>query len=255
MPMVPERKSRPIALQWRWNGRLMVFCLLVLPLTITAGFWQLRRADEKRELLALYDQRSRTAPVAVADVDLREDQQYLRVTVTGWPDQTHQFLLDNRMRHGRAGYEVLTPVRWAGGGWIMVNRGWLPRPPEGNGVPAIPPLPELVTLVGYLYQAPAAAPVLGPEQPGLDWPQVLQQPAPSLLVQRLGREIFPYQLRLEDSPGFETGWTVASLSPEQHLGYAVQWFGLSAVLVLLGLISNSNFPEWWQARRRNDSND
>lgn len=255
MSSVSEPESRPTGFRWRWNGRLVVLCLLLLPLTVTAGFWQLRRADEKRDLLAIHAQRSQAAPVALAHLDLQEEQQYRRVTVTGWPDQAHQFLLDNRMRHGRAGYEVLTPVRWADDGWIMVNRGWLPRPADGSGIPAVPRLSEPVTLVGYLYQAAAVAPVLGPEQPGADWPQVLQQPVPGLLVQRLGRDILPYQLRLEDSPGFETGWTVASLSPDQHIGYAVQWFGLSVVLAVLGVISNSNFPEWWRARRRSEAND
>lgn len=235
-------------MRWHWNGRLVVFCALLLPLTISAGFWQLRRADEKRAVAELYAQRSAAEPVVLASLELRDDQQYRRVRVTGVADQAHQFLLDNRMRNGRAGYEVLTPVRWSEDGWIMVNRGWLPRPVDG-GVPAIPPLPEPVSLVGYLYQTAGIAPVLGPEQPATGWPQVLQQPDPPLVMQRLGRDIAPYQVRLDHSPGLETGWTVSSLSTEQHLGYAVQWFGLSTVLVVLGVISNSNLVEWWRARR------
>lgn len=248
MSPVTEHESRQTALRWQWNGRLIVFCALLLPLTISAGVWQLRRGDEKRALLEGYAQRSATEAVALASLDLQGDQQYRRVRVTGVADQAHQFLLDNRMRHGRAGYEVLTPVRWSADGWIMVNRGWLPRAVDG-GVPAIPPLPEPVSLVGYLYRTAGIAPVLGPEQPDSGWPQVLQQPDSEMLMLRLGRDIAPYQVRLDHSPGFEAGWTVANLSPEQHLGYAVQWFGLSTVLVVLGVISNSNVVEWWRARR------
>ena len=250
MPLGPHRGSEAPRFQWHWNVKLIALCSALLPLTVAAGFWQLGRADEKRQLLATYEQRQRLDPVALTTVDPLADNQHLRVVVTGWPDQAHQFLVDNRLRRGRAGYEILLPVRFAKDGWLLVNRGWLPRAAGPDRIPEIPPVAESLTLVGYLYRASGVAPVLGPEEPAAGWPQVIQQPEPELLAGRLGRELFPYQLRLEESPGFDADWPVAGLSPEQHLGYAVQWFGLSAVVVVLGVISNSNFPEWWRARRR-----
>ena len=30
------------------------------------------------------------------------------------------------MRDGRAGYYVITPFALQGGGWVLVNRGWVP---------------------------------------------------------------------------------------------------------------------------------
>jgi cytochrome oxidase assembly protein ShyY1 len=250
MPLGPHRGSEAPRLQWHWNVKLIVLCSALLPLTLAAGFWQLRRAEEKRDLLAAWQQRLGSEPVALETVEPRGDNQYLRVFVTGLPDQAHQFLVDNRLRRGRAGYEVLMPVQFDKDAWILVNRGWLPRGDARDRALPIPPLTQSGRLVGHLYRAAKVAPVLGPEEPGASWPQVIQQPEPGLLARRFGHQLFPYQLRLEESPGFDVDWPVVGLSPQQHLGYAVQWFGLSGVLVVLGVISNSNLPEWWRARRR-----
>lgn len=234
-------------MQWRWNGKLVVFCLVLLPITVAAGFWQLGRAEEKRQVQLVHQQRDGAAPVDLTAIDVAEDQQYRTVVVTGWPDQQHQLLVDNRMRNGRAGYEVLLPLRFGPGQWVLVNRGWLPREQRGS----IPALPEKrVQLSGHLYRPARLAPVLGSEEAITGWPQVIQQPNPELLEQRLGRELFPYQLRLDRSPGLETAWAMSGLTEQQHLGYAVQWFALSAALLTLGAIGNSTMPEWWRARRR-----
>ncbi len=228
----------------------MVFCLIALLLTVTAGFWQLRRAEEKRELLAVFAARAQQKPVMLAEVDPDADNRYLRVSVSGRPDRQHQFLLDNRMRDGRAGYEVLTPVQFSDGVWVLVNRGWLPRGPSRTSLPELPLLPEQVHWVGFLHSSASQALVLGPEEPIAGWPQIVQQPDLELLERRLDREFFPYRVRLENSPGFDTGWITVNLSPAQHQGYAVQWFGLSLTLMVLGLFSNSNLIELWRARRR-----
>jgi surfeit locus 1 family protein len=51
---------------------------------------------------------------------------YARIEVRGKWDGSRQFLLDNRTRDGRAGYEVLTPLALDDGRWLLVNRGSVP---------------------------------------------------------------------------------------------------------------------------------
>jgi cytochrome oxidase assembly protein ShyY1 len=63
------------------------------------------------------------------------------------------------------------------------------------------------------------------------------------LERRLGRALFPDVVRLESSPGLDTGWIVVNLTPEQHLGYAVQWFALATALAILTFVTNSNIAE------------
>jgi len=65
-----------------------------------------------------------------------------------------------------------------------------------------------------------------------------------------GEDFFPYQLRLDqDSPGaLQTGWATVSVQPAKHTGYAVQWFVMALVLLLMTVIANSNLAEWLKQR-------
>ncbi|MGB5097067.1 MAG: SURF1 family protein [Porticoccaceae bacterium] len=241
MPSDPQRHRKP-RFQWRLNGKLLLFCLPLLPVTLGLGFWQLQRADQKRELIATYDSRRQAVPIPMAAVTPGSDHLYVRVQVAGVPDTEHQFLLDNRMRGSHPGFEVLTPVALDSGGWVLVNRGWLAAGATRAQLPDIPPLPARVDWVGYLYRVPGKPLVLGREEPA-GWPQVIEQTDQAQLERRLGHALFPDVVRLESSPGLDTAWTMVNLTPEQHLGYAVQWFALAAALAILTFVSNSNIAE------------
>jgi surfeit locus 1 family protein len=71
---------------------------------IALGNWQSERAAQKR-----------AASAAATPVSLQGE--FLpKFTV----------LLDNKTHHGRPGYQVVQPLRVAGGKHVLVNRGWTP---------------------------------------------------------------------------------------------------------------------------------
>jgi cytochrome oxidase assembly protein ShyY1 len=47
-------------------------------------------------------------------------------------------LIDNMVKQRKAGYFVITPFALAGGGWVLVNRGWVPLGASRAQRPAIP---------------------------------------------------------------------------------------------------------------------
>ena len=57
-----------------------------------------------------------------------------------------------------------------------------------------------------------------------------------------GRAVFPFEVRIQpDSPhALVAEWTVVNQSPSKHIGYAVQWFAMAAVLVIIGLLRLTN---------------
>ena len=80
----------------------------------------------KRALLASYEARRGAEPVSPGQLEGLRDPAYVRVRLHGRFDERHTLLLDNRLRNGQAGVEVLQPFYdQASGLWLLVNRGWV----------------------------------------------------------------------------------------------------------------------------------
>ena len=101
-----------------------LLAIVLIASLISLGRWQLRRADEKR---ALFDSFA-AGTDATQSIDLRTPpvRRYRHIEAAGHYDQTRQILIDNMVHAERAGYFVITPFALAGGGWVLVNRGWVP---------------------------------------------------------------------------------------------------------------------------------
>src|ERR1700730_13641815 len=79
--------------------------ILLLPLLISLGFWQMHRAVAKQQLLNQFAMRSQQAPQPLADYE----PIYTPVQVAGNYDNAHPILLDNRIVNHLSGYDVLIP--------------------------------------------------------------------------------------------------------------------------------------------------
>ncbi|MHC6223238.1 SURF1 family protein [Pseudomonas sp. X10] len=210
--------------------------LLLLPGLIALGCWQLGRAEQKRDLLTVYAERRAEAPLAGGQLGHLRDPAYRRVQLYGHFDDAHSLLLDNRLRDGQAGVELLQPFHDQGSGlWLLVNRGWLPWPDRRVPVRFDTPS-QLLALSAWVYVAPGSTFQLQADPAGGNWPHLLTAIDASQLWRQLGREGFAHELRLEPGPAsFRLDWPVVAMGPEKHLGYAVQWFALALALVLLYL--------------------
>ncbi len=240
--MTSPTQNRP-GFRWQLNIGILVFFLVFMPITLGLGFWQLERAAEKQELLAEHSARQGSEPVALDQVVANRDHQYRRVLVEGQFANHRTLLLENRIRHGRPGFEVVTLFeRGSDQLPLWVNRGWIAGFGDRTQLPVVPPVAGVVTIQGHLYQALEAPFTLGEESWRQQWPQVLQNFELDVLTARLGREFFPYQLRLDQgAPGaLDTGWEIVNVLPAKHIGYAVQWFALALALAVLVLFANSN---------------
>ena len=281
-PKAVKTQESPVAGSvwlWQWNAKTLMFVALFFPLTLSLGVWQLQRADQKQEILAEHHLRRTTEPVALSTINLNEDHQYRRVSAHGEPDGQRYFLLDNRTRRGRAGYEVLWPLK-VKGMWVLVNRGWVDGGLDRQILPKVSSLESVLeggaSLEGYLYRADKAI-VLGEQEVIRGWPQVVQQVDMAMLSERLGlsarqglsegagEALFPYVLRLEglsgqgagelnSKNGLQLGWIVVNILPAKHTGYAVQWFAMALALLILSVASNSNLGEWLAYRLKPGDN-
>jgi surfeit locus 1 family protein len=213
-----------------------LFAAFFLPLLLALGNWQLERADEKRALFADFAADGEPVDIAGHPLGIEELRRYAPVTASGRYLDDRQFLLDNMVRDGQAGFRVLTPLALEGGGVVMVDRGWVERDFTSGVLPAVPVDDGQRTLAGRIDRLPRAGIELaGGAAEG--WPRVVQFPTREELEAALGAALVPGLLRLdEDQPdGYDRDWRPAPFGPERHIGYAVQWYALAASLVVIYL--------------------
>jgi len=237
------QKKQPF--EWQPNSKILLFTLLLLPLLLALGYWQLQRADEKQQILDQYQTNRQLSPVSNAtELAAAADLQYRRAWIEGQIDNQRTIILDNRVKNGRPGYEILQAVEVRGASpKLLVNRGWVPASLDRAILPTIPDIETEVQLRGFLYRTLRGGYQLD-DGVGrvLDWPSRVGWIGVERAEELFGERFFPYQLRLDhDSPGaLETGWVTVSVQPHKHTAYAVQWFAMALTLLILTIIANSN---------------
>lgn len=208
----------------------IAFHLLVVVGIVTMvnlGFWQLRRLDERQAFNAVIEERYDAAPVPLddlltSDVD-PDDIAWRPVTTSGsyLPDEA--VLVVNRSQNGRAGVNIVVPLRLDDGRILFVNRGFVPQTFDVPSVPAID-----VSVSGRLRPS---------QQRGFgqlsDPAEGVLREAQRLDIERLAPqidgEVVPMYIDLIESVPAEVGAIpepviAPDLSEGNHLSYAVQWF-------------------------------
>jgi surfeit locus 1 family protein len=208
--------------------------LVLLPLFVSLGLWQLHRADEKTALMRQREERQSQPALHGLEAFNTEASRYRRVELAGEFDTTHQFLLDNQVFNQQAGYLVLTPLRIAGTHEaVLVNRGWVPVGADRRRLPEVALDSAEAHINGLIDHFPGVGFKLkGAEIPSPGWPSVVQLLDAERLSKHLGYRLLPYQVLLAaDEPGgYARDWKQASLNPEKNRGYALQWFSFASVL-------------------------
>ncbi len=228
------------------NWKLAVLAFMGIALLTWLGIWQLQRAQQKKLLLATFAARTAQAPVTAAALSNVQDWRFYQVTLDGYFDNAHSLLLDNKIFHGVIGYEVYTPFNAKGLPQpILVDRGFIPLGKSRATLPLLPALIGRYHLSGML-NLPSTYIALGRinESATLTWPLRIEyinlREIMTFMPHDQARAFFPYLLLLppKHEAAFAVEWQVATMGPERHLGYAVQWFALALTLLILFVVLN-----------------
>jgi|TARA_B110000503_G_scaffold142637_1_gene240112 surfeit locus 1 family protein len=229
----PKHSKQPGRFQpglWLW-----VFTACLLPLFIVLGSWQLTRAAQKSQLLALGQ-----ADVLTFDqVDWQAVPLYRDVVVTGQFSKRMVFLLDNQTRAGQFGYEAWSLVSTPAG-HLAVSLGWLAGDYDRSQLPVIELPLGLASGRVTLRLAPKNA--LFDVDSNLDRPSamnrwVVQGLSADWLEAQLGVPVIAFG-QLVDSAEQGLGpniWQPSVMTPAKHLAYAIQWFSMAVVLLCMFL--------------------
>lgn len=208
------------------------------------GAWQLRRADESRATLVRFAAGADETTLEEPPRTLDEGSRFRRLTAHGELVGSPQFLLDNMLHEGVAGYHVLTALRVPGSRErLLVNRGWTPAGGDRNVLPDVGVAGGPRQIAGRLERLPRPGIRLGAvaSEAPRGATVVLQYPTAADLTAILGEPVLDYQLLLDpaEPDGYVRQWQAPGLAPERHWSYAGQWLALAvgaaaaAVVILL----------------------
>lgn len=227
---------------------LHCFGLAFIPILIALGTWQLHRATEKRQLQMQFQSRHHTI-LQLTDINTQtiNQLQYRTIRVTGHYDNAHQLLLDNKISQHRVGYEVITPfIPQHSPKILLVNRGWIAGTRNRKQLPYITPSTGTQTIEGLVKLPPKKSFSLGQTTYQTTWPRRIQTLNLKKISAAYQKKLYPFVVLLSPkSPGgFTREWRPVIMTPEKHIGYAVQWFALALTLAIMCLV--------FSIRRRNN---
>ncbi|GHH73587.1 SURF1-like protein [Streptomyces sulfonofaciens] len=217
---------------------LTLIALVLIPVMIRLGFWQLHRHEHRVAQNKLIADALAGPPVPAERLTspghaVAHSELYRRVTATGTFDTGHEVVVRRRTNADeQVGFHVLTPLDLRDGRVLMVNRGWIPANGAQTAFPRIPaPAHGEVTVTGRLMADETTAESGIKDVKGLPPRQVMlinsrQQ------AERLGRPVLGGYVE-EVSPAPKGGSPELIPEPDHssigpHMAYAVQWWLFSA---------------------------
>ena len=210
---------------------------LVIALTVHLALWQVRRGDEKAARQALLDARIREAPVVLAGaVRDAEPLLYRRVRASGEWIAAGQIFIDNRVHEGRAGFEVVTPLRIDPSNAVLVDRGWIARGPEYPAAPKVPVPKGAVEVSGMASLPPQHVLELSADTvAGNVW----QNLSIDKYRERYGTALLPFVI-LDDRavPGLAAVRERPDAGEAKHREYALTWTSLAVTTLVLWIALN-----------------
>lgn len=229
---------------------LWLLAVLVIALFAWLGVWQLDRMHEKQAMLdgtaqVIHDRKA--VPLAHA-ADTHHASGYDWSAGNGRFVDAPAILLDNQQHDGHPGvraYRVFQPA--SGSAPLLVELGWLPLPGDRK-MPAVAQVQGEQLIDGLLVPPPST---------GIVTAHAVPQPGGALLATSLDMPLLRDALHLPGlaqrvlklNPALPLGYLrdldvlPNTLPPERHLGYAVQWFGLSLTVLVTALILTFRKPK------------
>jgi surfeit locus 1 family protein len=201
---------------------------------IGLGHWQVGRAHEKAALMSAREAALKQPPIHLGEdpVEAASIEEH-RVEARGRFDTRGMVLLDNRVRSGLAGYEVIMPLKLEGGQMhVLVDRGWI----QGTGDRAR--LPEVRTPAGEV-RVEGLAVVPGRRFYELS-PDEIEGPVwQNLSLERyrahMGYVVQPIMIQQSNDTGdgLVREWPSPTRSINVHRSYALQWFALAVLIAFI----------------------
>ena len=146
--------------------------------------------------------------------------------------------LDNKVRDGKVGYEVVTPVRLGESQLhVLVDRGWVKAPPTRSELPSVTTPSGPVRVEGIALPPPSRFVELSEQTvTGRVW----QNLRFDRYGEAYGVDLQPVLIQQHNDmgDGLVRVWSRPDTGVDVHRGYALQWFTMSGAIAILYIVLN-----------------
>ncbi len=205
------------------------------------GMWQLERASYKESIEIKFKQRLAEPYQAFSPEDTRDDIEYKKLLLNGGYDNARNFLVDNQVHRGRAGYHVLTPLRLSDSdSIILVNRGWVAWGESRDELTPIPQPSSVDGIRGIAFFPNPPALRLGGIQIAGHWPQLIPFIDIEAMQTPFQNRLLPMILWLapEQAGHYPRDWKPVWMRPQKSRAYATQWFAFAGLALVFFVVLN-----------------
>ncbi len=228
-----------------WRTPLLCFIGIVVVLGMfRLGFWQLSRAEEKRNIVVQLESRVEQPFVSLQAMTSKlslDELRFRNVSLSGRYLEGSDILIDNQVVNGQVGYQVFTPFIVNNVDLtILIARGWVSAGSSREGLPIISTPTEQISLDGRLNNAPAKPPLWN-DKYAVSKGKVWQYLPISDVADVLHRQVFPLVVELAPDSGNSNSlvrkWPdISDQSVAKHQGYAFQWFAMATAFFVACLV-------------------
>nr|WP_211112291.1 SURF1 family protein [Azospirillum soli] len=212
-----------------------IVATVVFAVLVALGSWQVERRAWKLALIERVETRVHAPPVpapgrAEWPTITAADHEYRRVSVTGVFLNDRETLVAASTVLGPGSW-VLTPLRRDDGTVILVNRGFVPPGRRDPATRTDGQVEGNVTVTGLLRISEPGGAMLRANDPAADrW---FSRDVAAIAAARGLEEVAPYFIDADagvGGPAFPVGGLTVIAFPNNHLVYAITWYGLAAMV-------------------------
>lgn len=235
--------------------------LSAIAILLGLGTWQMQRLDWKAALIAEMQTRGAAEAIDLPRDLSAPDLEYRKVRLRGTFLHNGELYLASRTNKGKVGLHVVTPMRLDDGRTILVDRGWVPPEKKDPVARADGQVTGPVALEGVLRRGGWG---------GSAWFQPSNEPAENLwlwldlpaMAARAGVPEAETAAYVAAGPGADSGdipggyplgGTARVDLSNNHLQYAITWYALAAILLVIYVLHQSRPVSSKLAKERDDA--
>jgi surfeit locus 1 family protein len=222
-----------------WPGLATLIALIIL---LNLGFWQLNRKEWKDNLIAQIEGRAYgpakpLPPIQEWGLWQASEAEFTKVTVKGTYEHDREVLVHGLTNQGIrgvgvSGFFVITPLKLEDGSLVLINRGFVPPEFKARSARLSSEHQSLITVTGLLRQSEIKTAFIPDNNPQKgEW---FTRDIAAMASHHELMRVAPFIIDADSTPqpgGWPLGGRTNLNPPNNHLSYALTWFGIAGTLL------------------------